>query len=42
MEFRVGGLVSRALTAKDPLNDQRKREKGDQRKRKTPKTTKMI
>lgn len=25
-EFRVGGMVSMALTANDPLNDQRKRE----------------
>ena len=26
-EFRVGGMVSRALTANDPLNDQRERER---------------
>lgn len=31
-EFRAGGLVSRALTANDPLNDQRKSESRIQEK----------
>lgn len=32
-EFRVGGMVSRAMTANDPLNDQRERER--ERRRET-------
>lgn len=35
-EFRVGGMVSRALTANDPLNDQRERG------RETKRQSKMV